>query len=123
MRLPPGPYRILHDCLPSQVSVLRFEPLKDPLRRMSLLLWSLLVGDKDLMNDRQHRGQYRPRPCLTLPIPRRLSVSQNLLQRMPAQLVLLARRSMAQPVYQDLLTNLFPILHVTSHFGAPRQSR
>ena len=49
MRLPPGPNCILDDCLPFQVSVLRFEPLKDPLRRMSLLLRSLLVGNKDLM--------------------------------------------------------------------------
>ena len=50
-------------------------------------------------------------------------VRQYLLQRLPAQLVLLAGGSLAQSVHQDPLANLFPILHVSSHFGVPRQSR
>jgi UDP-N-acetylmuramyl pentapeptide phosphotransferase/UDP-N-acetylglucosamine-1-phosphate transferase len=115
VRLPPGPHRVLDDRLATRIAVLRLEPLEDPLRRMPLLPRSLLVGFEDLMNDRQHRRQDPPRSNLALPIPRRLRMRQDLLQRVPAQLVLQAGGTLAQAVYQHGLANRFPNLHVTSH--------
>ena len=40
---------------------------------------------------------------------------QNLVERVPAQLVLRTRRTLDHPVRQHLLTNLFPFFHVASH--------
>ena len=50
-----------------------------------------------------------------LPIARRLGVRQNLLQRLPAEAVLLAGGTLAQFVRQHLPTNFFPKLHIGSH--------
>jgi hypothetical protein len=97
MRLPPSPHGVLDHCLPTREAVLGLQPLKDPLGRMPLLLRSLLVSFENLVNDRQRRRQYPLRPRLLLTIPRRFRMRQNLVQRVPAELVLLAGRPLLRP--------------------------
>jgi hypothetical protein len=46
----------------------------------------------------------------------RFRIRQNLLQRVPAQLVLLAGSTLAPAVDQYVLTDHFPVLQVTPHF-------
>lgn len=73
---------------------------------------SAAIGFQDLLDHRQERFQLPLRPRLPLPITGRLGMRQNLLQRVPAQMVLLAGRTLTQLARQHLPTNLFPKLHV-----------
>src|SRR4029077_2212807 len=118
----PGPHRVFHHGLATRVSMLISQPLEYPLRRVLLLARRLPVGLQDLMNDRQERLQFPLPTRLAQPVARWLLMGQDLLQRMPAQSVLLAGGSLAQLVRQHLPTNLLPELHVASHFWASLRS-
>ena len=118
VRLLPGSHRVLHHGLAAQVTVFIAQPLEDPLGRVPLLLRGLAIVFENLVNDRQKRFQLPLRSRLALPVPGRLRVRQNLLQRVPAQTVLPAGGTPAQLVRQHLPTNLSPKLHVGSHSGA-----
>jgi hypothetical protein len=49
MRLAPGTHRVLDGRLAAQRAVLRLQPIEDPLGRMPVPLWGLLVGVEYLM--------------------------------------------------------------------------
>jgi hypothetical protein len=107
--------RILHHCLAAGVAVLVTEAFEDAVGRVLLLRRCLAIVPEDLPNHRQERLQLRLRPLLRLPIARRLVVGQDLLQRVPANLVLRDRSPLAQGAGQHLTPYLAPNLHVAAH--------
>src|SRR4051794_16565575 len=122
MRLLPFPNRVLDHGPASLVAVFVPQPLEDSLGRVPLLLRRLAVVHQDLLNDRQEGCQLPLRSRLTLAVTWRLVMRQDLLQRVPAQPILLAGPAPAQLVRQHLTTNLFPKLHVGSHSWASLRS-
>lgn len=63
---------------------------------------------QNLLYDRQKRLQLRLRAWLTQPVTRRAVMFQDFLQRMPAELVLTASRSLADLSREHTATNLSP---------------
>ena len=86
---------------------------------MTLLPVDMPVTLQNLMDDRQERLQFRT-ARLRQPITRRLTVSQNLLQRVPVNAVLGTRSPLAQFPVQDATANLNPLLHVAVHPCPPQ---
>lgn len=111
----PVPHGVLHHRLAAGVAVLIPQPLKDPVGRVPLPRWRGPIVFQDLLDHWQKRGQRPLLPGLVLPVTRRLIVRQDLLQRAPAQVVLLPRRPLAHLAGQNTLPDLFPKLHVGSH--------
>src|ERR1700684_2731351 len=85
---------------------------------MTLLLGSLLILLKNLVDDRQKPRQFPFLPRLLHLIPGRFLVLQNPLQRSPLQLVLLASRPPAQLSCQHTTPNFNPLIHVLEHLSS-----
>jgi hypothetical protein len=79
----PRTHRLLDDRQTAVELVLAYQPIEDPLRRMSLLPGGFLILFEDLVNDRQKPVQLPLRPGLLQLIPDRLLVLQNPHQRPP----------------------------------------
>ena len=111
----PGTYRVLDDRVTTREAVLVTQPFPDPLGRVPLLARCLLICLQNLLDDRQKRLDLRPGPRPSLAISWRLLMRQNLLQRLPVQSVLLAGRTLAQLLRQNLPANFCPQFHVGVH--------
>ena len=96
-------------------AVLVPQPLPDPAGRVPLLLRGLPVGVQDLADDGQERPEGRLGPGLPRPVPRRLLVGQDLLERQPVDLVLAAGLPLADLAGQHPAADLGPDLHVGEH--------
>ena len=97
--------------------VLCAESLEDPLGRMTLLAGRLLIGFEDLGDDRKERFDLRLRTNLLLAVARGLFMLEDLHQRMPADVVMLHRRSLAHPFNQQPATDFRPKLHIYVQSG------
>lgn len=97
---PQLPNRILHRRMPTPEALLVAPPLPDPLHHVTLLPQRRRVVLESLADDRQAGFARRP-PCRRHPpVPRRRRVRQDLLKRLPVEVVLLARLQFAQPLNQ-----------------------
>ena len=120
--LPPGTHRLLHDRDATRVAVLVTQPLENPLSRVTLLAMHLPVTVEHLVNERQKRFQLRG-TLLRQPVTWRLAVRQDLLQRVPVNVVLDTRLPLAQLATRNTTANLNPQLHVTEHSCPPQSVR
>ena len=91
------------------------QTLPDPLCHVSLLLEQLDVLLENLLNPRLKRPDLRPGPRFGLPIARRLTVRQNLLQRPPVHPRLPQDAALALSVNKHPSSDLIPLFHVGIH--------
>ena len=106
LRDPPG-LPLLHGVLRRRVTAgvapFDLQPVEDPLRRVPLLLWLLLVLLQHLVDPCRVRAQHRLLTTRSSPISRWLHVHEHLHQRspvdavLPAHSVLLAQRLLQFP--------------------------
>ena len=89
----PRAHCVLDDRDLARVACFITKSIKNPLRRMTLLLGGLLVRLQHRMKDRQVGGDDRLRPFSSPPLFGGLRVNQDLLKCLPVEGVLLARLS------------------------------
>ena len=116
----PLTHRFLHDRHTARVIMLGTQTVEDALSRMSLLPVNRPITLQNLVDYWQERLQLR-RSRLRQPVTRRLTVSQNLRQRVPVNTVLGTRRPLAQFPVQNATANLNPLLHIGVHPCPPQQ--
>ena len=119
----PGSDDVLDHRLTTGVAVLVTQPLEDAVRRVPLLPGRLPVILQDLLDDGQKRFQLALRAGLTLAVTGRLAMSQDLLECVPAEAVLLHRGALTEFTRQHLPSDVLPELHVGSHSWASLRSR
>ena len=94
------------------------QPLEDPSGRVPLLAVDLSITLEDLLDDWQERLQLRG-PPLREPVTRWLGVRQDLLQRVPVNVIFLARRPLADLTVQDAAADLNPLSRLTGRATQP----
>jgi len=109
---PPGTHGVADHTDPALVTALAPQSIEDPLDRMTLLGRGLLVLLENLMDYRQEPIELGLGPRLTLLIARRFRVAEDLVQRLPVQVVLCADRSLALLLGQYQATDFGPEMHV-----------
>jgi hypothetical protein len=123
LAVPPDlPHRLLHLGVTTTVTLLPYA-LQDPLGSVTLLLGESLVLLNDLPDPAQMRPQLRLGPRPLHPVPRRLRMLQDLLQRRPVHPRLPQDLPLAHPLIANPLPNLFPPLHVGIHPSPPGPDR
>ena len=91
------------------------QPLEDPLRRVPLLLRKRLVRFEDLDDPLHERPYLRLRIRRFTPIPRRLAVRQDLLQRLVRDPFLPAQFALAEILLRRTHPQFRPPFHVPMH--------
>ena len=112
---PPGGDGLLHDGQAAAVAVLVAEPLEDAAGGVPLLPRGLLVVLEDLVDDGQERLELGPGSWGRAAVSGRLGVVEDLLERVPVDVVLAAGGALAQAVDEDATADLGPVLHVGVH--------
>src|SRR5437879_13759789 len=97
-----------HLHLAAPIAVLIAQPMKNPPSRVPLLRWRRPIGLQDLVDHRDEPAELGLRPPHPGPIPRRLRMLKDLVDRPPPHLVLTAALALRTPVDEPPAPDLHP---------------
>ncbi len=91
------------------------QPMENPPRGVPLLRGRVSIRSQDLVDHPDERAELGQRPPNAGPIPRRLNMLKDLVERPPTHLVITTDLALRDPLDEHLASDLRPQLHVCAH--------